>query len=94
MHKHVSPFPKTNLCLSSPHFEAGLKLPFEDWDHVLRGHEELQDCVKFKVLASLVYHEDFLFATLPKEHPLFSSPVLALTVSSSFLVCVCVCVSH
>ena len=72
----------TTFAVLPPHFLPAQPLFVGDetagWKSILPGYERLPPCFQSAarfMLASLVFHQDWLRASLPAAHPLFSSPV-------------------
>lgn len=81
--RYASGLPTTSTEFASlpPHFpmEVILELENEDWRNVLPGYLNYPECFRRTVpflLASLVYHWNWLNATLPANHPLRASRVV------------------
>jgi hypothetical protein len=77
----------TGLCMNDdsfavlpPHFdpEGGPALTVHQWEEVLPGYSEMPDGFRSTapfLLASLIYHQDFITATFPRNHALFATPI-------------------
>ena len=78
----------TGLCITEsefanlpPHFDpAAAILELEEWEKILPGYstfypESFKQVVPY-LLASLVYHKNFLEMYLPKNHPIFARDFL------------------
>ena len=66
-----------------PHFNIleGPALTTEEWDHILPGFllypESFRGALPY-LLASIVYHEEFIRGNLDPRHPIFSSRLFTL----------------
>ena len=76
------PFDDVKFAVLPPHFTASMSARLTDdfWRSILQNYDEYPKgfcSVLPYLLASVLYHEDFLRATLPPGHSLFSCPVFA-----------------
>ena len=73
------PFNDSTFATLPPHFnQEGARLI--SWEPILPMYSKLPECFKQALphlLASVIYHEDWLRSTLPLHHPLFSSHLFA-----------------
>ena len=66
---------KSTFLVLPPHFKSNIDLTEEDWCELVPGYEELPEnfkCVCPYLLASLVWHHDWLIDTLPESHPFYN----------------------
>ena len=76
------PFGDVQFAVLPPHFTTSMaaRLTDEFWGSILQNYDDYPSgfrSVLPYLLASVLYHEDFLRATLPAGHSLFSCPVFA-----------------
>jgi hypothetical protein len=65
-----------DFAILPPHFNSrdGQVLTTSEWNDILPGYETYPECFRVAIpylLASLVYHSEWLQSTLPAQHPLF-----------------------
>jgi hypothetical protein len=72
------PFNDSDFSLLPPHFDRDDILNNEQWRDICPNYGNLPDSFRSVLpflLASLVYHKDWLLSSLPRTHPLFLSKV-------------------
>ena len=70
------PFTEVAFLTLPPHFDNSVVLSHEDWIDIVPGYLDLPNRFRTALpflLASLVYHTDWLQANLSDNHPLFNS---------------------
>lgn len=73
------PLTESKFCILPPHFrlsELSLLLTDDDWTAIVPSYEQFPQSFRRAIpylLASIVYHKDFLQANLSKKHPLFQT---------------------
>jgi hypothetical protein len=71
------PIAKEQFAQLPPHFAPGLEIVKRAVQITFNGIEGLDEGVAEMLLASIVYHYDFLHNRLPAAHPAFSSPLFS-----------------
>lgn len=85
----ASGLPNTSVdfAVLPPHFEAGYTLTVEQWAQIHPNYSSFPDSFKqvaLYLLASIVYHQDWLGSNLHKEHPFRSSYLFTSGLMSQF----------